>query len=146
MRRTRGDRPAGRGHLRAVQPRGRGRQPRGGTCHSADHRARQRGRPVVPAVAGRCAATDPLHRARAVVGLECGELVGGYARGDGARSGRCARCAGGRGGHGIAAPDGHAVVAAALVSQGTRTGRGGGRHVRAGLVSVRTSRPLVGPT
>ena len=53
---------------------------------SADHRAGQRGGRVVLALADRCAAVDPVHRARTVVGVAGGALGGRCARRDGAGS------------------------------------------------------------
>ena len=131
-----GDRSAGGRHLRAGQPGGRDRQPRGGAGDSADHRARQRGGRVERGVAVRCAAVDPFHRPRTVVGGAGGALVGRRPRGDGARSVRGARSAVGRRGDRVDRHSGHAATRPALVRRRGRSGRADGCPLRAGLVVV----------
>ena len=73
-------------------------------------------------VAGGCAAADPIHRARAVVGAARGALGGRCAGGDRACAGRRARGAAGRLRHACLMA---AAVAVALVSQGDEFGAGG---------------------
>ncbi len=128
-----GDGAAGRRHLGTVQSGGRRRQPTGGAGHRPDHRAGHRGGGVGRVLAGRRAATDPIHRAGGVVGLADRTVGSRGARGQCAGALRGRRPAHSRLHHRAGRGD----VAMALVPR--RLGLGGGhrRDLPGGVVAVR---------